>query len=247
MQQHQTLAAYYQCHKRPVCFIQAVMSFCRNYPGATVVVSNDGGDDYSAFCVSNNIHYTYYDKSSSETVEQLVYRDLQPILAYLQRLWLSFSRIEESHIVLLEDDVYVVRRHTIPFTASISGNNPDWTLPSEMVNVLREKGYAGPVHIGGCGGCVLDKHFFMNIPFESVVSLLSSLPPLRTYASDVCLTFIALYYGGAVASYQEFAETWYSNIVTRVNDEHSVAFLHQYKLYYETPPGNKEHAMLGWK
>jgi hypothetical protein len=244
--QTQSLAAYYQCHKRPVCFIQAVMSFRRHYPGATIVVSNDGGDDYSRFCASNNIQYTYYNKSSQEQVSQLIYSELQPVLAYLERLWSSFSCIPESHILLLEDDVRVVRRHTQPFEYTINGNNTDWTLPSEMVEALRKKRYTGPVYIGGCGGCVFDKTFLMNIPFESVKSALTSLPPLRTYASDVCLTFIALYFSGSVGSYSEFAETWYKDIIQRVNVDRSVAFLHKYNLQYNAQLTEGDRATLGW-
>lgn len=242
----QTLAAYYQCHKRPVCFIQAVMSFRRHYPDATVVVSNDGGDDYMHFCTSNNITYTYYSKSSQEHVTQLIYSELQPVLTYLERMWSSFSRIPESHIVLLEDDVRVVRHHTIPFQHTINGNNTDWSLPPEMVYVLRKKGYTGPVHIGGCGGCVFDKTFLMKIPFESIKSVLVSLPPLCTYASDVCLTFIALYFGGSVGPYKEFAETWYSDIIQRVNIDNSVAFLHKYNIQYDTPLSEADRIALGW-
>ena len=58
----QTLGAYYQCYKNPKSFLRVMKSFQTHYPGSTVVVSNEGADDYSSYCASitsNPVHYTY--------------------------------------------------------------------------------------------------------------------------------------------------------------------------------------------
>jgi hypothetical protein len=52
------------------------------------------------------------------------------------------------------------------------------------------------------------------------------------FASDLLLSFITLYFGGTIGQYDEFAETWFSDIHIRKNNN-SIAFLHQYKMDYE--------------
>lgn len=242
-----TLGAYYQCYKNPVSFLRTMESFQKHYPGSTIVVSNDGGDDYEKYCksiVQNNVHYTYYPKTCPAS-KQLAYSDIEPLIDFLRRLWESFPKFKETetHIVLLEDDVRILRQHTVPFKHTINGMNKNWELFEAMKKILRSKGYNGHFYLGGCGGCVIDKEFYMRIPFSDVESLLRSVPPIPIYASDVSLVFIALYYGGSIDSYAEFAETFYPNIQTLI-DENKVAFLHQYKNDYNSELTDDERKKL---
>jgi hypothetical protein len=121
--------------------------------------------------------------------------------------------------------------------------NPVYDLFEPMKQILREKGYKGHFYLGGCGGCVLDKAFYQRIPFAEVESLLRSVPPIPVYASDVSLVFIALYYGGSIDNYSEFAETFYPNIKSLLA-ENKVAFLHQYKQDYNTELTDAERKQL---
>lgn len=230
----QTLGAYYQCYKNPKSFLKTMESFQKHYPGSTIVISNDGGDDFSTYVKSvesNNVHYTYYPKTRPPS-KQLAYATIEPLLDFLSRLWSAFDKIPESHIVLLEDDVRIIRRHTLPFTNTINGMNPEWELPRVMKNELIGKGYKGHFYLGGCGGCVIDKEFYKRIPYTEVESLLKRLPPIPVYASDVALVFLALYYGGSINHYEEFAEMFYPNI-SELLVENKVAFLHQVKHDYK--------------
>lgn len=241
----QTLGAYYQCYKQPVSFLRTMESFQKHYPKNTIVVSNDGGDDYASYCksiTSNDVDYTFYPKTRPAS-KQLIYSTIEPLLDFLRRLWDSFPKFKESHIVLLEDDVRIVRRHTAKFNHTINGMNPAWELPEPMKQMLRDKGYKGHFYLGGCGGCVLDKEFYQRIPFSEVETLLQSVPPISIYASDVSLVFIALYYGGSIDHYAEFAETFYPNI-KQLLTENKVAFLHQYKQDYNTELNDDERKKL---
>jgi hypothetical protein len=234
--QGQTLGAYYQCYKHPGSFIRAMESFQRSYPESTIVVSNDGGDDFSNYCKhikTNHVHYTYYPKTTPPS-KQLAYRTIEPLLDFLKRLWDSFPKFKESHIVLLEDDVRVIRRHTMKFTNTINGMNPKYELFQPMKDILKAKGYKGHFYLGGCGGCVLDKQFYERISFQDVEALLRSVPPIPVYASDVSLVFIALYYGGSINNYDEFAEMFYPNVAELLVDN-KVAFMHQVKYDYDKP------------
>ena len=69
-------------------------------------------------------------------------------------------------------------------------------------------------------------------PYTEVESLLKRLPPIPVYASDVALVFLALYYGGSINHYEEFAEMFYPNI-SELLVENKVAFLHQVKHDYK--------------
>ena len=228
----QSLGAYYQCYKNPVSFLRTMESFQKDYPKSTIVVSNDGGDDYADYCnlMQNTVYYTYYPKTHPAS-EKLSYLTLEPLLIYMRRLWESFPKFKESHIILLEDDVRIIRRHTAQFKHTINGMNPAWELPEPMKQMLRDKGYRGHFYLGGCGGCVLDKEFYQRIPFTEVESLLRRVPTLSLYATDICFVFIALYYGGSINHYSEFAETFYPNIKSLLI-ENKVAFLHQFKQDY---------------
>lgn len=144
---------------------------------------------------------------------------------------------------MLEDDVRIVRRHTAQFKHTINGMNPDWELPEPMKQILRNKGYKGHFYLGGCGGCVLDKEFYQRIPFIEIEALLRSVPKLSLYATDICFVFIALYYGGSINHYSEFAETFYPNLKSLFM-ENKIAFLNQFKQDYNKEPTEDERKKL---
>jgi len=51
---------------------------------------------------------------------------------------------------------------------------------------------------------------------------------MNTFASDILLSTIALYFGGSIDDYDEFAEVWFKNVDSRLTNNR-VAFLHQVK------------------
>lgn len=237
----QTLGAFYQCHKQPRSFLGAVSSFREFYPDSTLYVVNDGGYDYEQYCRSVGAIYSYVPKVSSLGI--LAFTSQDTALAYLKRLWDSFAHIPESHVVLLEDDVRVVRRHRVPFTHSVNGCNHNVRLPDVMVEALRRRGYTGPLFYGACGGCVLDREFFAAIPFADVEAVIAETPMPEFY-SDQLTSFLALYFGGTIGDYDDFYETFYPDVVPRLVDDR-IAFLHQYKYDYNVEPTPAQHAVLG--
>lgn len=227
-----SLGAYYQCHKNPVSFIRAIKSFKQYYPSNNLVVVNDGGYNYKEFCMNNEIHYNYIKKDTSSTIG-LMFKSYDQCIHFLKNLWQSFDTIKEDYILLLEDDVRVLKHHTMPFLYSINGCNYNESLPECAIQLLKNKGYNGPFYYGGCGGTVLDKNFFKAIPFNKVEELLDQISHfIEMYASDLLISLIALYYGGTIGQYDEFAETWYKDINERYQTS-KIAFLHQYKKDYE--------------
>ena len=74
----------------------------------------------------------------------------------------------------------------------------------------------------------LEIFFFMNnLKLIYIIKDYNNL-----FASDILLSFIALYFGGSIDDYDEFAELWFKDIELRLK-ENKVAFLHQYKKDYE--------------
>jgi hypothetical protein len=232
MEVTQTLGAYYQCHKNAASFVRTILSFKKYYADNTVVVVNDGGYNYSEFCKDNGIKYRYLEKMSTIS-DALLFNSYESCLFFLKNLFDSFSFIKETHVLLLEDDVRVLKTHTKSFLHSINGCNKNTCLPSYAVNVLINKGYTGPFFYGGCGGCVLNKSFFQSIDFKEIERLIYEMrDETQMFASDILISFIAYYFGGTIEQYDEFAEEWYHDKQQRINN-HSVAFLHQYKSDYE--------------
>lgn len=243
MTNQQTLAAFYQCHKQPRSFLECVESFRRFYPESTVHIVNDGGYDYSYYCARIGAEYSYVPKETRLLGPTGAFSSLEAAERYLTRLWNFISTTKETHFVLLEDDVRVIRHHRLPFVYSINGCNESVRLPDIMVEKLTQNGYAGPFHYGGCGGCVFDRQFFADIPFADVQSLLAETP-LSEFHTDQLFTFFALYFGGSIGHYDEFYETFYGDIIERLVTDR-VAFLHQYKFDYGREPSEEQRALLG--
>lgn len=216
-------------------------SFRRFYPDSSVCVVSDGGFDYSRYCESIRAEYTFVSKVSSMGI--LAFTTQDAALVYLKRLWDSFPRMKETHVILLEDDVRVVRRHRVPFQFSVNGCNHNVRLPDPMVEALTSRGYTGPLFYGACGGCVLHKSFFENIPFSEVERVIAQTE-MNEFYSDQLTSFIALYFGGTIGDYDDFYETFYGDVVPRLVADR-VAFLHQYKYDYNVEPTPDQRALLG--
>lgn len=230
--QPQTLGAYYQCHKNAASFIRVVKSFKRYYPESDMVIINDGGYDYETFCHVNRIYYNYIEKIDTHS-NALLFNSADSCIQFLKNLFMHLEKIKETHVLLLEDDVRVLKTHSTPFLHSISGCNKHAILPEYAIECLKKRGVQGPYFYGGCGGCVLDKRFFQSIDFKEIEQLIYEIRhEKRMFASDLLLSFITLYFGGTIEQYDGFAETWYSDIDERLQKD-SVAFLHQYKSEYE--------------
>jgi hypothetical protein len=228
----QTLGAYYQCHKNAASFIRTIKSFRKYYPESDIVVVNDGGYNYKEFCENNSIHYSYISKTDTQK-DALIFDNYESSIRFLENLYNSFKNIKESHILLLEDDVRVLRKHNIEFKNTINGCNKNEKLPGIIETILRNRGYNGPIYYGACGGCVIDKNFFESIEFDEIKKLIYIIKDYNNlFASDILLSFIALYFGGSIDDYDEFAELWFKDIESRLK-ENKVAFLHQYKKDYE--------------
>lgn len=238
----QSLAGFYQCHKNPKNFLGCMESFRAHYPGASVVVVSDGGYNYRDYCKKFGYDYTYVTKEQN-MARPLAYTSSEAVLKYFERLWAAFAKMRESHFILLEDDVRIIRRHTVSFKYSINGCGYGMRLPDCIIEKLKEKKYTGPYFYGGCGGCVLDKNFFAAIPFERVRKLLEETA-LTEFHTDQLFTFIALYFGGTIGQYEEFAEM-HKRGPQRV-EAGTVAFLHQYKVDYGKEPTPEEAAALGF-
>jgi hypothetical protein len=243
----QSLGAYYQCHKNAASFIRTLKSFQQFYTNSDIVVVNDGGYDYKEFCEKRNIWYIY--KPKSETMNNaLIFGSYDACIFFLKNLFESFKKIKETHILLLEDDVRVLKNHSVPFQYTINGCNEKEHLDIVLQKILQTKGYNGPYYFGACGGCVLEKSFFENIDFAEIENLIYKIKDFpNLFASDILLSFIVLYFGGTIGQHDEFAEMWYHDIYDRVNNN-KTAFLHQYKTDYEKCgvfPTDKEMLELG--
>lgn len=228
----QTLGAYYQCHKNPTSFLRCIKSFKRYYPDSSIVVTNDGGYDYSEFCSKNNIQYTYCTKAPNIR-NATTFDTKSSILIFINKIWSSLHLIKETHFIILEDDVRILKHHTQPFKYTLNGCNTGEFLPECMQTILKNNGYTGKFFFGGCGGTIFSKSFLEDIPFTHIITLVDSLPDIFQIGSDMVLTFIVLYFGGRVGSHPEFGEMWYPNIQDLLK-KNLLFSVHQYKTDYDT-------------
>lgn len=219
-----SIGALFQCYKNPVNTYRALKSFRFFYPTSTVHLINDGGDPIMEK-IAKRFNCIYWYKENIASKRSLIYNDVSAILEMLRRIWQVFHEIEEDHVILLEDDVRILRRHSLPFKYSINGCNFHTSLFDEL------KVPGKQVYYGGCGGAVFDKNFFLSIPFDKIEKMFLEKPEPHRYPLDMVMTCIALTHDGSVGQHEEFAEIWYGDYQERLR-RNMIAFLHAYKNEY---------------
>jgi hypothetical protein len=136
--------------------------------------------------------------------------------------------IKQDYFILLEDDVFVMQKtNTETLKFHINGNNPHHSYPKEVAQYLVNE---DRLSYGGCGGCIFNKDFFIDVLNNQDVDI-----NIDTYCditkkyieegnqywwgSDTILSFICLVNDGTIGPYPGFCEMWYSDVETRLKNK----------------------------
>ena len=231
------IGAYYQCYKNRESLNFVLENFRKNYIDSTVVLLCDGGYDFESEARNFNCHYFY--ETKLKTKVNLIFENFESCVSYLERLKKSLNFINENFFILLEDDVYVIKTVTDSLFFDINGCNFNEFLSEKICKVLNDRLNKNhkKYFYGGFGGCILNKHFFINIlsdekKWKKDIGIFYENSTTLDLASDKILSFLCIINNGTIGNYDGFCETWYNDYEKRMSNK-TVEVLHQYKKYYK--------------
>jgi len=247
------IGAYYQAYKRPKCVQFVLDNYRKHYPDTDVVLVSDGGDDFFELAKQYNCHYFYEENLTCFHAPKEANKCGYPriwdnnaegkksaIKKYMKRMGDKIKLIKQDYYILLEDDVFVIQKtNTEQLKYKINGNNPYHSYPKEIANYLVNKEH---LSYGGCGGCIFDKHFFIDVlnNEDTDINIDTYCELTKKYnedgnqhwwGSDTILSFLCYINEGTIGNYDGFCETWHHDIETRIKNK-NIEILHQYKGLY---------------
>jgi hypothetical protein len=239
-----------QSHERAADF--ALEHFRSVYPRARVLMLNNGGEDAPMRAVArrHGVVQSYLQLPRvGRTIEEGAFEKLEDAMEWVRRvlnatvLWFP---PEVTHVLMLEDDVNVVRRVNLgALLHDINGANEQGpTLTKAAEDVIRARtppGWApSRLVFGGFGGSILRRSFFAKMwatPTEQArvaadVEAFSKLDYGPTFSSYQLLSFLVYLRGGTVRSWPGLIETWIPGHEERLKRQDFEVW-HRYTNLYE--------------
>lgn len=229
------IGAYFQCYKQPKATFNSLASFRIAYPNGTVVLVSDNGLNYSNMAKQLNCLYFHETKNTDKnwwiTNKQIIFDHFERMCKYV-------SLIKEDYFMILEDDVFIVRRILEPFAGDLNGNryNP---IEVKFLRLFEKfKDQEKPIPYTGHGGSVWKKESFLKFfgnrnLLEEVLNKWELL--CGKVSEDIFMSTICLLSGGTL----HHLTTHKDKLTNRVNSLNDVSVLHQCKDLYEKTPFNE--------
>jgi hypothetical protein len=239
-----SVGAFYQCYKQPKAFMHVLKSFRSVYPKAAVVVVSDGGYDYRKIAEDLGCVYRAMEHQKNKAPTHR-YIDEEDLVEFLWRLVEAARVISDDYIMLLEDDVWVLKPAT-DLRYDLNGVNKRTKIGPKATLYLKSRTSHIPAdvqnyHYGGCGGTIVKKKFILD-HFGDIEAVRFAVRKIREhsegvfcrqYDADYYLSNMILFYGGSIGPYAGFCETFYRSYLVRRYVLRNIETLHQYKEYYE--------------
>lgn len=230
------IGAYYQCYKRDEALKFVLDNYRKIYPSTTLIMVNDGGNDFTE--ISKNYNANYFYEIKAETEKNLIFKNPESAVVFIQRLSNYIHLINEDFFILLEDDVFVI--NDVPLNElknDINGCNFNEFLSVKVSKHLENfRTDVNKFYFGACGGSILRTDFFKKIlsNFKQIkfdVFQYCLLADNSEWASDRILSYLCWKYNGTIGQYDGFCETWYPDLDNRFK-LNNIQVLHQYKNLY---------------
>lgn len=230
------IGAYYQCFKNKEALNFVLSNYRKWYPDTTIVLLCDGGEDFTEESKKFNCRYIHDYKIS--TKNNLIFNDLDSTKRFIERLSNNINQIIEPFFILLEDDVYIVKKVESSLLYDINGCNQNEFFSDSITSLIKRKNtnLEKRIFYGSFGGCILNTSFFKQV-LQNKIKINADLNDYNLFAhetefaSDKILTYLCLINGGSIGPYNGFCETWYDDYEERLklND---IEVLHKYKKHY---------------
>ena len=235
-----SIGAYYQCHKQPKAFAHSLEQFRKHYPTSELWIVNDGGNPNLEHIAKKYSPMQYELKERIyKNAHSTDYKEVDQLLEWVRRFREYVMISTSDYILLLEDDVYVLKPTNISdLKYDINGCNKGAFFYSDQVeSIIRSRNPNVPdkLYYGGCGGCIFRTSFFKRIlgEYQALESEIINYCKYTTnYSTDTILSYLTWINCGTIDMYPGFVETWYGDIRERLQAG-TVEVMHRYVELYE--------------
>jgi hypothetical protein len=215
------ISAFYVHFGRPRAFLHVLSTYRAAYPTETLSVVGDVGClNFSHAARHFGAHYHDAPQQLTKKGTGGTYMALDHAKTFLRHVRLHLERSlrlrrgaeEEPFFLLLEDDVWTVRRVQSPLPFHING----WSERGVIVNVAERYIRAHnpdaptPIPLAGSGGCVFNSSFLLSIlsrpDLDAELNELYEGGTFPHYAPDYLFSSLVLRFGGTTGTFCGFAQ-----------------------------------------
>lgn len=245
------LCVFFQTYRNKKASEFVIENFRKHHPDSPFTLISDAGCDFSDIADKHNCNYIHcfinlgrqgHQKIKIESeypVDRWLAFNKEEVFVWLNRFYQACKfglRQGSTHILMLEDDVYVKNKITLDPSWDFScGSNSNNTINSEVLEYIKEKYNCNPNvnYYACCGGAIFNCEIFVKKYFDIIkfidddFEILQSLDRRMGWL-DFYLHIIYYIIGCKYTPNPEFAETWMS--VNWMSPEYSI--VHQYKNLY---------------
>ena len=239
------IGAYYPCFRQPKAVSEILAAFRKHYPESTVVMVCDGGD-HELENIANQ-----YNAIFKYEQENLGYSGIgglcerHSLYRWIERFLVHSAHIKDEWFMLLEDDVFTVRRvnpgilqhdmHGISsliylsdflstYLKQINPNLPD-------VELLPFSGFGGTIFKTSFIKSLYERIDQVKDEVDNFEQMCKERGQKHLLTSDTLLTFLVFAFGGSVGHNPEFTEASFDDTLVQVA-KGNVAIINNLKYFY---------------
>lgn len=154
------------------------------YPDSSYIVLVDKGKNYYDLATKYNAEILYCQKKNSYPSQPHGYQKDQ-VLEFLQRMYIGCLRCVEDYVMLVEEDVYLVKPVTLPENTIVAGFNTTIgnDYPQRFVDLITSWSGKEPEYkkYGACGGTIFHRLTFIDNYDTMCTFIRKNLDEIFTY------------------------------------------------------------------
>jgi Zn-finger protein len=233
MENHQSIGAYYQCHKNPFATFICLSSFRTYYPESTIVLISDNGYDYSEMAKLFHCIYIHDNMSARyiyKKTDVIEGHHIQNMYRLIERVRNAFLLVKEDYVMWLEDDVVIRNLIRDDLKYDLNGFCPNTFSQSTITKLkenypyLEEREY----RFSGHGGSIFQKKSLLE-SFGNETVIHDLLQRWLEYGfdelcQDVFFSLVLILNKKTVGPYVGHGDSCFENT--------NLIVQHQYKVFY---------------
>jgi hypothetical protein len=137
----------------------------QHYPDSSYIVLVDKGADYHPLATKYNTEILHCQKYNGYPVQPYGYQPKQ-VMEFLERMWIGCIRCSEDYVMMVEEDVVVLKPITIPEGTIVMGYNTidGNDYPPEFIKMIESSCGREPnfKKYGSCGGTIFHRETFLD-------------------------------------------------------------------------------------
>lgn len=241
------IGAYYQCFRQIKSASEMLASFRKYYPYSSIVMVCDGGDPKHELIAQQYNATFYYETENLGYPGNGGMSKNKSLYCWIERFLKYSSQIKDEWFMLMEDDVFVIRKVNPDFLNSdVIGISYVMFLPkfiSDYLRIVRDDLINTPEDLPftGFGGTIFKTSFIKSLyakkrEVEQEVYNFEQIcrenDRKDLIASDVLLSYLVYAFGGSTSLNPEHTEAYYSDALLEVV-QGKIAIINNFKYFYE--------------